>query len=252
MTIRLIFLLIVKLLRFIIFVTFLVFICSRMVIILITMVVYIKGIFNISFIISDIVFYLTKKLSDDKFYYINDRSEISEHLGQFRAVVIAHFKDDKTLKYKFFDDALCDNDDVDVLVGFGDTDMGIKPDSFAIYNAEGRYFVFDSKWETENIKKWVYLHSFPFVINYDSHYNRFIFSKNHDIKSLIVYMSEDNEPLQNHELHDILEELGEQMMGQSFVVDMQADVGGMIDYFGFERETLPLFFYVCFHCLVDV
>lgn len=215
------------------------------------MVVYKRGMFNVSFIISDIVFYLTKKLSDDKFYFITDPSEIAEHLGQYRAVVVANFRDDKTLKYKFFDDALCDNDDVDVLVGFGDTDMGVKPDSFAIYNAEGRFFVFDSKWETENIKKWVYVHSFPLVLNYDSHYNRFIFSKNHDIKSLIVYMSEDNEPLQNRELHDILEELGEQMMGQSFVLDMQADVGGMIDYFGFERETLPLFFYVCFNCLAD-
>lgn len=195
-------------------------------------------------VISDILFFLTKRLSDSKIVIVTDPTEIKSHLNHNRAVVIAHFKDNKTLKYKFFNEALSDNDDVDILVGFGDTDMGVSHDSFCIYSSANEYWKFESKWEVDTIKKWVYVHSFPIVIPYEARYNRFIFSKQHEIKSLIVYMSDNNEPVYNLELYSILKEISEHYMGESFVVDMLADAGNMIDFFGFEREILPVFFYV--------
>ena len=200
--------------------------------------------------ISDILFFLTKRLSDSKIVIVTDPSEIKSHLNHNRAVVVAHFKDNKTLKYKFFNEALNDNDDVDILVGFGDIDMGVSHDSFCIYSAANEYWKYESKWEVDAIKKWVYVHSFPIVIPYESRYNRFIFSKQYEIKSLIVYMSENNEPVYNLELSSILKEISEQYMGESFVVDMLADAGNMIDFFGFDREILPVFFYVSFFYLI--
>ena len=83
--------------------------------------------------LSDILFFLTKRLSDSKIVIVTDPSEIKSHLNHNRAVVVAHFKDNKTLKYKFFNEALNDNDDVDILVGVGDSYMGVPHDSFCIY-----------------------------------------------------------------------------------------------------------------------
>ena len=57
-------------------------------------------------------------------------------------------------------------------------------------------------------------------------------------------MSDNNEPVYNLELYSILKEISEHYMGESFVVDMLADAGNMIDFFGFERDILPVFFYV--------
>lgn len=191
---------------------------------------------------------MEKKLNDDKYVIITDGKDVKPYIGKQRAVVVAHFKDNKTVKYKFFDNALCDNEDVEILVGFGDTDMGIKQDSFVIFNYDGEMFPFESKWESETIRKWVYFHSFPVVINYDNYWKRFVFSGKHDLNALIIYMSEEYDLSFNKELYEDLYALGMEYMGKAFVINMQADAGDMINYFGFEREALPLFFYVFVGC----
>lgn len=199
---------------------------------------------------SDIIFYLKKKLMD-KIVTITSGKEVFAHLGQGRPVFVGHFRSNTNLKYKYFSEIANDFDDVDTLCAFGDAEVDEPMDSFTVYNADGVSFPYTGssvsqsiqsvEWEKDAMKEFMVTRALPLIIPYRTRWNRFIFSSGHSIRKELVYLSADDEPIRNSDLHSILETLARKHQGEVFVVSM--DPGdNMMEYFGFDLDQLPLFF----------
>ena len=130
---------------------------------------------------SDILFYLRKK-TISKITVVENDEEIESHMHQERAVVVAHFRSNQSLKYRYFEDAVKDMDDVDCLCGFGENKMSEPVDSLTVTSTEGRVSTFDGKWNVEELKRFIATNALPLVVPYSSYWNRFIFSGDHGIR----------------------------------------------------------------------
>lgn len=194
---------------------------------------------------SDILFYLRKK-TISKITVVENDEEIESHMHQERAVVVAHFRSNQSLKYRYFEDAVKDMDDVDCLCGFGENKMSEPVDSLTVTSTEGRVSTFDGKWNVEELKRFIATNALPLVVPYSSYWNRFIFSGDHGIREELVYMVEDEAMLYDESVNGVLKSVAKDHVGEFIAIIMPYDVNNMIEYFGFSQEDLPILFYVVF------
>lgn len=67
---------------------------------------------------------------------ITSTSDIKTYRQFNRPTVVCHFKNDKMLKYKYFSEAVDNLNDVQVLCGFGEDDVGEPMDTFTVYTPD--------------------------------------------------------------------------------------------------------------------
>ena len=170
--------------------------------------------------------------------------EVASHLKRGIAVAVAHFSNDQSLKYKHFVNAIRDNENTDILIAIGDAKVSQPADSFTVFNTESTPTTFDGRWSVEEIRRFVALASLPPIVPYTSVWTRSIFSNDHHVREHLVYMSEDQELFYNTALRRTLETVAKKGFGQFLVLDLNAYERNMIDYFGFDRDQLPILFYV--------
>ena len=177
--------------------------------------------------------------------------EIESHMHQERAVVVAHFRSNQSLKYRYFEDAVKEMDDVDSLCGFGENKMTAPIDSLTVISTEDRVSTFEGKWNVEELKRFIATNALPLVIPYSSYWNRFIFSGDHGIREELVYMVEDEALLSDESVNEVLKHVAKDHVGEFLTIIMPHEINNMIEYFGFSRDDLPILFYVVFVRRVD-
>ena len=191
----------------------------------------------------NILFYLRKK-TQSKITTVENDGDIEKHLHQNRPVVVAHFRSNQSLKYRFFEDAVKEMDDVDCLCGFGENKMTLPIDSLEVTSSEGRLTQFTGTWNVEELKRFIATYSLPLVIEYSPYWSRFIFSGDHGIRQELVYISDSYDLYDESEVKSVLEDIASAHQGEIITVMMNAGQTTMMKYFGFNPEDLPILFYV--------
>lgn len=190
-----------------------------------------------------ILFYLKKK-TEDKFTLVFDDMEVASHRRKGISVVVAHFSTDSSLKYKHFMSAIREDEFNDILVSVGESKVSQPMDSFSVINTDDVVYPFTGKWGVDDIRSFIALWSLPAIVPYVSAWTRRIFDKTHHIREHLVYMSENSELLNNLPLREVFEQVSVKGRNQFLMLDLDPDERSMIKYFGFEREQLPILFYV--------
>lgn len=185
-----------------------------------------------------------RKKTQDKIVLVENDEAIEKHLHKNRAVVVGHFRSNQSLKYRFFEDAVKDMDDVDCLCGFGENKMTLPIDHLEVTSTEGRRMEFTGTWKMEEVKRFIATYSLPLVIEYNAYWNRFIFSGDHGIRQELVYISDNYDLYYASEVKKVLADVAVDHQGDVITVMMNAGQSMMLNYFGFTQEDLPILFYV--------
>ena len=194
-------------------------------------------------IFRSILFYLKKK-TEEKYTRVFDDMEVASHRRKGISVVVAHFSTDSSLKYKHFMSAIREDEYNDILISVGESKVSQPMDSFCVINTDDVVYQFTGKWGVDDIRSYIALWSLPTIVPYVSTWNRRIFDRTHHIREHLVYMSENNELQNNLPLREVFEQVSVKGRNQFLMLDLDPDERSMIDYFGFEREQLPILFYV--------
>lgn len=137
-----------------------------------------------------------------------------------------------------------DMDDVDCLCGFGENKMTLPIDHLEVTSTEGRRTEFTGTWKMEEVKRFIATYSLPLVIEYNTYWNRFIFSGDHGIRQELVYISDNYDLYDTSEVKKVLADVAVDHQGDVITVMMNAGQSMMLNYFGFTQEDLPILFYV--------
>ena len=194
-------------------------------------------------IFRNILFYLRKK-TEDIFTRVFDDAEVTSHRKKGISIVIAHFSTDTSLKYKHFISAIREDEFNDILLSVGESKVSQPMDSFSVINSDDVVYPFTGKWGVDDIRAFIALWSLPAIVPYTSVWNRRIFDHAHHIREHLVYMSEDNELMWNEPLRDVFTRVSIKGRHQFLMLDLNPDERSMINYFGFDRDQLPILFYV--------
>lgn len=178
------------------------------------------------------------------FTRVFDDLEVASHRKKGISVVVAHFSTDTSLKYKHFISAIREDEFHDILVSVGESKLSQPMDSFSVINTDDVVYPFTGKWGVDDIRAFIALWSLPAIIPYTSSWNRRIFDRSHHIREHLVYMSENNELLSNRPLREVFEQVSVKGRNQFLMLDLDPDERSMIKYFGFDRDQLPILFYV--------
>lgn len=100
------------------------------------------------------------------------------------------------------------------------------------------------EWEVDALKEFITIRSAPRIVPYESRWNHFLYSSNHNIKHHLVFMSVDEDLDTIPDLRHTLETFAAKLQGKLFVVHMHPEANNMMDTLGFDYEHLPILFFL--------